>query len=307
MFRRNNVNEFNLISCYQKQEMKLNSLYINYFSLLMKTINQNSSSDFHDSEYYDNLLNSLIKKDNTKLMKYLNNKGLYFTIPNKYKLKLFRIFSNKDLINYHNDNHKVDGFMNIIKKIIKENNLNLLKILIKYNILNENNINWTDKIGDTFLSYAIKYGNQEIIQILIDNGADLQSNNKRIIECLKDYYNYDILKLLVANNFNINQINENGVLLLNYFIKDRNDKSNQIAKGLIDCGANVNYQENIQEDSLTCAIRTRNIKMIKYLIENGANINYITYYNYINMYYNYNTFCNEFYYEIYDIINSYKY
>jgi len=38
MLRKNDINEFNLVSCYQKQEMKLNSLFIKYFSFLM-TIN----------------------------------------------------------------------------------------------------------------------------------------------------------------------------------------------------------------------------------------------------------------------------
>jgi len=58
---------------------------------------------------------------------------------------------------------------------------------------------------------------------------------------------------------------------------------------------------------MVCAIRTRNINMIKYLIEYGVNIYYIAYYNFINMYYDWNTFCKEFYYKIYNIIINFIY
>lgn len=316
IYKKKYINEFNLISCYTKQEMRLNSLYCNYFCYLLIAANSVAcKKNSRNLNYNSILLHSIInKKDNIKLLKFLMANGLNFGISNNYKSKLFFIIKNlnldilKFIINNEDDKQKINFFMNFMEKIIQIKNLNILKILLKCDILNINNINWIDDNGDTLLIYAIKSNCQEIIQFLIDNGADLLLNNEKIVECLREYYSIDVLKLLVTNGFNINQISEKGVLLLNHFIKDRNGKSNEVAKSLIDCGADVNFRNGLnQEEPIACAIRTRNIDILKYLIDHGANIHYITFYNYINKYYNYNTFCNEYYYEINDLLNTYIY
>ncbi|ORX81226.1 ankyrin, partial [Anaeromyces robustus] len=77
----------------------------------------------------------------------------------------------------------------IIKNIISNNNLNLLKILVNYKF----DINTKDDEGNTPLAYAIICSNLNIVDYLINNGADLYSINKegQTIKDLSYQYSYD--------------------------------------------------------------------------------------------------------------------
>ncbi|ORX66084.1 hypothetical protein BCR32DRAFT_250548 [Anaeromyces robustus] len=225
------------------------------------------------------------------------------------KLKLLFTFNNflvdipKNSINYENDIHQLKYIinMNTMKKIFQNGDIRLLMFLIENQIINLNHRHESKVL----LIYAIRYKNEIIIQYLIDHGVSIQENNDDIIECLTHFYNFKILQVLVANQFDINQQNSKGELLLNYFIKYR---FNKIARGLIKCGANINNIINTSsnyESPLICAIRTRNISLIRILMYYGAYAEYETLFS-INEYYNCNIFCIDYYNEINNIIHYYR-
>ncbi|ORX66083.1 ankyrin, partial [Anaeromyces robustus] len=111
----------------------------------------------------------------------------------------------------------------------------------------------------------------EIIQYLFDHGANLQMINEEIINYLKQHYDFDLLKLLVKNNFDINQKDKRGCLLLNDIIS--HGDMNELAKGLIDCGADVNIKDRYGKDTpLMYSIKSKNKEMVQYLLEHGADL-----------------------------------
>jgi len=76
----------------------------------------------------------------------------------------------------------------IIKDIIHDERFYLLKILISNHV----NINMKDSKGNTPLVYAIKKRSQQMVDYLIDCGADIHNVNKKgesIFDLCCKYYN----------------------------------------------------------------------------------------------------------------------
>ena len=68
-------------------------------------------------------------------------------------------------------------------------------------------------IGDTALMVAISGGHREVVELLLENGADIEKTTKDkitplILAVVKG--RIDIIKLLLANGVNINKAAANG-------------------------------------------------------------------------------------------------
>jgi len=133
-------------------------------------------------------------------------------------------------------NHK----MEIIRDIINDGRLDLLKILVNHHL----DIFQKDENGLTFLSYAFYSSQPAIVSYLIHCGADIQSIVKDVKIVITIIYNrsLELLKILMANHLNVNIKDENGNTPLVYAIKALDE---QIVDYLIECGAdihNVNHE-----------------------------------------------------------------
>jgi len=133
-------------------------------------------------------------------------------------------------------NHK----MEIIRDIINDGRLDLLKILV----VNQLDIFQKDDHGQTFLTYAFSSSQPAIVNYLIHCGADIQSlvNDPKTVIMIIYNRSLDLLKILVANHLNVNIKDENGNTPLVYAIKALDE---QIVDYLIECGADihsVNYE-----------------------------------------------------------------
>jgi Ankyrin repeats (many copies)/Ankyrin repeats (3 copies) len=141
--------------------------------------------------------------------------------------------------------------MNTIKKLIRacwEGNLKDVKYLCpKYFI------NFKDKKGNTILSYAVEYWNLDILQYLIEQGAD--------VNCRYHIYGYTpILQVIVEEG----DYREFSII--------ETDKLERI-KYLVGHGADVNCKCNTGESILMIACQKNYTRIAEFLLENGADAN----------------------------------
>ena len=126
---------------------------------------------------------------------------------------------------------------------IEKRNLKILKLLFKHNA----NANLKHMYGGTPLHYAVGYenGDIQIVKELLDNGADTDAQNR-----------YQITPLIIALE----------------------SKRIDIAEALLAYGANINYPCNSGGRTvLHDMVFKRDIEIIKFLLENGANVDSASY------------------------------
>ena len=149
------------------------------------------------------------------------------------------------------------------------------------------NINAQNKYYDTLLHWAVWLGYYDMVQFLIDNGADpfiedtfgetpLDScDNEKIRKLLENYMD-EYKKNPDKYKQKTKQIQENGVHSIEnndllYYAFDNN--LIEVKK----CVYSKNYDINVQDDKgytpLMYAIMNHNLKMVEFLVEHGADIN----------------------------------
>lgn len=99
-----------------------------------------------------------------------------------------------------------------------ENGVALTKLMLE----NGANINGADQDNGSFLTYAIVFDNLNLVEYLADNGADrLQRDINENMGCLPVHRvkSVEMLKLLMAKGFEINQSCDNGRNILHFAAK----------------------------------------------------------------------------------------
>ena len=161
------------------------------------------------------------------------------------------------------------------------------------------NVNYIDDEDiETPLTMAIKRESQDMVQLLIDKGADLNFKNKNGDSPVKyaiKYQNYNILNMLLDNGADTEIKDNTGKTPLIYLLATSKLNTNKIKmiKSLVKHNAKINNVDNEGKTALMWActmqmqktidmannrIRLKKVRenrenLIKYLIKNGANIN----------------------------------
>jgi ankyrin repeat protein len=158
--------------------------------------------------------------------------------------------------------------------------INILSILIKFQGLSN-----VDRLGKPLLHIAIEYGQNDVVQLLLDHNADLfrlYFNGRTAIHEAVMWRHLDILKTLLDANL---KRDDRGSALLQCDIDKRDSRGNtplqiaaefgyfDIVKLLIERGAQVNTSDNLGKTPLHKAACTRNRNIVEYLINNGADPN----------------------------------
>ena len=149
------------------------------------------------------------------------------------------------------------------------------------------NINAQNKYYDTLLHWAVWRGYYDMVQFLIDNGADPfiedtfgetpldYCKNEKIRKLLENYMD-EYKKNPDKYKQKTKQIQENGV----HFIENNDLLYYAFDNNLIEvkkCVYRENYNINIQDDKgytpLMYTIMNHNLKMVEFLVEHGADIN----------------------------------
>eukprot|EP00833_Pecoramyces_ruminatium_P006505 jgi/Orpsp1_1/1180537/evm.model.c7180000073809.1 len=256
----------------------------------------------------------------------INNKNLLLNKPNmRGETPLISII--KSINSYINKEKKISYYyLNISFKIAS---------LIERG----SDVNFVDKDGNTPLVYAIEKKSLSVVMLLIKNGANInffiKNRNLSVVMYAIELNRVDIVKYLVKCGANINFKNENDInVLINtskigktkifeYLVKNNvNDFTSEIIQKiildkrldllniLIENDLNINIKDDKGNTPLVYAIKCRNMEIIEYLINNGADCHNIndndeTIDN-INYKYHYEYGLKDTYKSIYNIINNYR-
>ncbi len=136
------------------------------------------------------------------------------------------------------------------------------------------NINITDQV----VSGAINKGNSDLVQLLLDNGTDVNAKSADGYGYTALIYasssgNKEIVKLLLGYGADVNAVLNNGcTALIVASVKDQKE----IVKLLLDSGAEVNAAGNDGETALMFASKERFKEIVKLLLERGAKVNAVS-------------------------------
>lgn len=186
-------------------------------------------------------------------------------------------------------------YNNPLGAAIVSRNWNMIEYLVDYGA-NINQAHWKSEDFIPLIYYPMYYGGN--LQYLIEHGADVnQPNNiKFFLDTITihrtplcaavDVEEFYFIECLVEHGADVNKSNNFyhaplTILIGNYFRSDfssfdNEDKRNEFyikgANYLINHGANVNLCNNY-DTVLTYAIQESDLKMIRCLVENGADVN----------------------------------
>ncbi|XP_058809038.1 putative ankyrin repeat protein RF_0381 [Phymastichus coffea] len=137
--------------------------------------------------------------------------------------------------------------------------------------------------GCTPLYTAIESGQEENIKVLLNHGARIDLKNLfsktplHLIACL-DYQDADktvrLAKLILNRGVNIkillNECTDSGETVLHHAVLSNNVK---LIKLLLEYGANINAKNRDGKSPLYFAVECSNTKILNFLLENGARVN----------------------------------
>ena len=188
-----------------------------------------------------------IGNGNLELVKYLVEKGIDINAKdNDGETALFKSYENFDISKY-----LIEKGLDINAKNDEGNNPLLISCMCPYIATVEflikeckADIDVRDNDGNTplHLVFECEYPEIEIIEFLLDNGANINAKNNR---------GENVLRYACEH----------------YGIED-------IIKFLIEKGADINMKDNIGRSALEAACKLEDLPVVKLLIENGASAKY---------------------------------
>ena len=144
--------------------------------------------------------------------------------------------------------------------------------MIKFLLANGVDVNAKDIRNNKVLSQAVKVGNIAIVELLLASGADINIKYKFGRTVLWDAIeskNIAMIKFLLAKGVDAKNLTD---ALLYIFHSDA-AVSYEIAKLLLEAGADINETDGYEQTILIKAVRDDNREIIEFLLENGADIN----------------------------------
>ncbi|XP_015915179.1 KN motif and ankyrin repeat domain-containing protein 2 [Parasteatoda tepidariorum] len=139
-------------------------------------------------------------------------------------------------------------------------------------LLLERVVNLSDSNGNTALHYAVSYGNFDVVSILIDSKVcDVNKKNKAgytsimlvaLADMKNDTHQYVVQRLFSIGDINIKATQNGQTALMLAVSHGKKD----IAKILIDAGAEVNLQDKDGSTALMCAAEHGHLEIVKFLL-----------------------------------------
>ncbi|MEW6527858.1 MAG: ankyrin repeat domain-containing protein [Spirochaetota bacterium] len=146
------------------------------------------------------------------------------------------------------------------KKAIENNKKDYIHKIIEKGL----DINDFKSLGYIPLHEAVKTNNIELIELFLNNGADINAINECKQNCLFLTININTMKFLISKGANINQVDNFGNIPLAYCLW-----SYDLSKMYIDNGANINNVNKEGYPLLFMALLEGENNVIVYLINNS--------------------------------------
>ena len=158
----------------------------------------------------------------------------------------------------------------------KYKQVEVAKLLISY----EADVNAQDKTGNTPIYYAIENVHLKMINLLLTNKASVKDNPELLNTAVKKNC-IEIIEILLQHGADINASDKYGITALHCTASDKcvdeytdaNNINEDIAKLLLSRGANVNAQTNSGKTILDSAIYDGNVKVVELLLEYNVDVN----------------------------------
>jgi ankyrin repeat protein len=156
----------------------------------------------------------------------------------------------------------------IFKQAISEGHIEAIKKIFDYKF----DVNLQNGNGVTPLILAAKEGNAEIVELLLQNGSDV--NHKSIFEtalmqAVSQGYK-SVVKILLENKADVNAQVHGGETAMWHLIRKKDPMMFDL---LLEYGADINIKTRFGNTLLMEAVRGDDIDMVRLLISNGADVN----------------------------------
>ena len=113
------------------------------------------------------------------------------------------------------------------------------------------------------LRWASRYGHLDVVKYLVENSADVKTNNNSAVRLASEYGHLDVVKYLVENGADIKANN-------NYAVRIASKNGHlDVVKYLVENGADLKADNN---SAVGWASRNGHLDVVKYLVENDADI-----------------------------------
>lgn len=182
----------------------------------------------------------------------------------KYIKQLESLFLLRTFNTFYEENSVGRQALNLA---VKERNIQAVKLYLKSNVYQ--NISGPQ---DTYLDTAIRLNRFDIIKLLVEFGEDVNkmtiSKKSSLMEACW-YGNLEIVEYLIKQGADVNYHSSNGTPLV--YAVAKNDL--EIIETLLKNAANIHLSNEDNDSILFGAITNGSYDIIRYLVDNGASIN----------------------------------
>jgi ankyrin repeat protein len=154
---------------------------------------------------------------------------------------------------------------------VRSGDLTIVKSLIKKGL----DVNIRDEDGISPIHYAVVLGHNHIAQLLIESGADVNTQScdmefTTLLYATCFTGNYELTRILIAAGANPNVASKNGWTPLMKAVLSNHE---QIVAFLLEHGADPNIINREGINALHLAVKDKNKNIVKILLNNGASAN----------------------------------
>eukprot|EP00833_Pecoramyces_ruminatium_P005492 jgi/Orpsp1_1/1179524/evm.model.c7180000069696.1 len=251
-----------------------------HFEIVKYLIEKQALFDVNNPSINDELKNIILHDNEYKDFALMEKLNEYFKKNNSLSFRnLINIDCDINIMNtklYWNKYNKIEEY---VKNPVMIACINNNKLMLKYLIYNGENINYHSKNYYTPLMLACIYNNFEIIKLLIENHVDVNASKSENENLINVFPNLDETPFISdKDSSTIKYINEENYTALLYVCHHQNI---DIIKYIIDNGGDINAK-SLNNNSIFDILNEQNgLEIIKYILEKNMIIKdkeYLIYY-----------------------------
>ena len=152
---------------------------------------------------------------------------------------------------------------------VEQGNVEVVQALLNHGA----DVNKSDKHGKTALFAAAGQGNAEVVQALLSHGADVNKSfvlGKTALHAAVEQGNVEVVQALLSHGADVNKSDADGFTALHTAARQGNV---EVVQALLSHGADVNKSDADGFTALHTAARQGNVEVVQALLSHGADVN----------------------------------